>query len=62
MLQKKVDVLAKMQYSANCIKRQDFGPRQPAYSGKVVAAKSGMWLIQAIKRAKNQQLSNEPDS
>jgi len=28
----------------------------------VVAAKSGMWLIQASKRANNQQLSNEPDS
>jgi hypothetical protein len=39
MLQKKVDVLLGMQYTTNCIKRQDFGPRQPAYSGKVVAAK-----------------------
>jgi hypothetical protein len=32
-------------YTLSRIKRQDFGPRQPANSGKVVAAKSGMWLI-----------------
>jgi len=51
-----------MDYTPDRIKRQDFGPRQPADSGKVVAAKSGMWLIQASKRANNQQLSNEPDS
>jgi hypothetical protein len=40
MLRKKsVVVLLETQYTANCIKRRDFGPRQPAYSGKVVAAK-----------------------
>ena len=29
--------LLRMQYSTRCIKRQDFGPRQPAYSVKVAA-------------------------
>jgi hypothetical protein len=49
---KSLSPFAISKYTLSRIKRQDFGPRQPAYSGKVVAAKSGMWLIQASKRAK----------